>query len=466
MSNGYSLLELSIVLIVLSILTTTSFSIGTSYINSKRQEVTIEKMKVIQKSLDNYVNLYKSLPCPASPTSVNTDSNFGVGAIMSGTSGSDTRCIATGMLENNDDVGLGIAKETIAKGAIPVRTLDLPDEMMFDGWGRRFSYILESKFADPSIFEDIGGQGILHIWKENDLSKAAATSNAISIIMSHGRSGYGAWNRNGTLTKSLADNTNAFRRGSNANHLVNSSFAPKFSQVALHYSDTTNKDATVYDDIVIYRMRWQYGDVVPQTISDHLARVYMDPTLYSIHNVTTYAWEDAVPDSSNLTANNGECFPTGGATDYSVYSTIIGDDHACTGDTGYLHPVCIYFCRVLDNSGNIHGGVVSAYTGCRCAYDNLSGGINYSENYQILRGGAMLNRVTGSSALEKAVSIGPNLLLCRSISHSVVYAGYNRAAAGRHIIGYYNIADDVCRVYDHVLGLFANSTTDEFYHVP
>lgn len=190
---GFSLVEISIVLAVLSVILAGLLPVLVEQTRADAARITLDRLDAIEEALAAYVIEQGRLPCPADGTATLSDPGFGKQAEPPGLCG---RKIATRFSSGGDDPikrdGLRAnflnRKEEIAGGVVPTRTLGLPDEMGFDGWGRRFSYhvTLPATKALASGAIRIGdGQH-----QDND---NARTREALYVLLSHGPNGHGAF---------------------------------------------------------------------------------------------------------------------------------------------------------------------------------------------------------------------------------------------------------------------------------
>lgn len=247
--QGLSLIELSIVLVVIAIIIGSVLSVGTSSNEAARITQTKAKLDIIEQALAGYVALQGRLPCPATPSLALTHASFGVENISGGTD-----CLGAASSSN------------VHIGSVPVTTLQLPDEFAFDGWGRRFSYAVDIRFAmsSGSDFRGTAG-GAAEINVGTAVDSGDVTANAVYSIISHGSDGGGAWPRNGGTQR--ADSANAVE-AENSHQAGGNPFDVEF--VLLPRSSTFN-------DFVRYKMKYQLvrdaGGVVNDTVCDNAQTV-------------------------------------------------------------------------------------------------------------------------------------------------------------------------------------------------
>jgi prepilin-type N-terminal cleavage/methylation domain-containing protein len=188
--RGFSLIELSIVLVIIGSLLGITLGVMTRKSDADRIRITQERLNVIQHALSVYLIEQRAIPCPADATLAISHTNFGVES----TSGASCN-------ENRSDVGL-TAKST---GSVPTRTLQIPDYYAFDGWGRRITYVMVESChnatntgASPGFSNDTscgnnsgGVAATALILRDN--SGTVINNQIIALLISHGTNGHGAY---------------------------------------------------------------------------------------------------------------------------------------------------------------------------------------------------------------------------------------------------------------------------------
>ena len=127
--SAYTLVELSIVILILAVLMTGGLTITIGSFNKAKKISTQNKINEIYKSLGKFLLENKRLPCPASLELTKSDNSYGVE--YRNVSGCGT------------GVGSGVFKSTtnpnIFYGMIPAKTLNLPLSMSEDDFGSKIS---------------------------------------------------------------------------------------------------------------------------------------------------------------------------------------------------------------------------------------------------------------------------------------------------------------------------------------
>ncbi len=185
--SAFSLVELTIVLIIVALLST-GLMLGMSAQRNVSENLDAQhQLENIREALLGFALSKGRLPCPAPPTLANTDAGAGAEACP------------------------------LEHGVLPWITLGLPES---DPWGNRFSYFVSAGFtasltggALSSFTLDTNGTGEVK-------DSTAATSNVASelpaVVVSHGSNGAGAYQSSGAKipngTGDELENSNATNR--------------------------------------------------------------------------------------------------------------------------------------------------------------------------------------------------------------------------------------------------------------
>lgn len=231
-SRGFSLIELSIVLAVIGIMLALALPLGTAQMNVKKYGSTADKLDVIQDALNLHAKLNGGLPCPASKTSLPDTVDFGMATDC-------TAAAAPGTLET------GSSPSLVRVGAVPARTLNLPERMMFDAWGRRFTYAVTRAAVGSSL-----SAGVITVVDANGNGITTPPSSAAYVVFSSGAEGKGTHLRHGVATSAC---------GSSTKDSENCDNNTTFRDMALNNGAA---DAGFYDDV----LRWSTADTINDAI--------------------------------------------------------------------------------------------------------------------------------------------------------------------------------------------------------
>jgi prepilin-type N-terminal cleavage/methylation domain-containing protein len=247
--SGYTLIELSVVLVIISLLTAGGLTLGAGMVNQAAHIDTKKILDQIDQSLRDYYTVNGRLPCPAARDLAITDTNFG--REVNGGSCNSTGAI-TGTSYSND----------VRIGMIPVRALGLSDRAASDKYGNRILYAVTRQLTDASVFG--ASDGAVHVLPATG---AEILDDAAYFVWSAGKDHKGAplyttaatpTTCSGTaLDAENCDNDNIFRDAPFNNGEVVANFfddharwVPKFHLTAAEsHSDTlwaANGDANLY----------------------------------------------------------------------------------------------------------------------------------------------------------------------------------------------------------------------------
>ncbi len=285
--NGFSLIELSIVIAILTILVSGGLSLSYTQDYQQKYATTIKNMKLIEDALTIYVAMNGRLPCPASPSQLNLNYTFGKGKIIAGSSGNPQSCDST--TSNINIFTADLAGDTLYYGAAPVTSLGLADEVIYDGWGNRIGYVVQKTFSNSSSTNTSCGSGfspqVNHSSNTYFCFRAQASSyldnsipnlriidingnvisfNPVYVIISHGENGYGAFTKAADVD---LDNTgingpntdrNAMPPSTNYYELMNLNCNPSTGTCTnngLNNTFVQNSPTATFDDIVMFKTR-------------------------------------------------------------------------------------------------------------------------------------------------------------------------------------------------------------------
>lgn len=126
-NKGFTLLELSIVLLIMGFLTTTSITMTKGFINYQKHKDTKERIQTINFAINSYILENKKLPCPTSISKNYKNENA------------------------TEDCSLS-EKNGFLIGAIPADTLNIKKDMLADAWGDKLVYIVSADLIDSDFF--------------------------------------------------------------------------------------------------------------------------------------------------------------------------------------------------------------------------------------------------------------------------------------------------------------------------
>ncbi len=171
--NGFSLLELSISLIVISIVTTAVLALIPVIYKMRDARLTAERLKVLDNAIKAYILKHEKLPLPADIKLTPSHTKFG----REVSSTSDLKTI----------------KNTIYVGTVPVFDLGLSSQYITDGYGNKFVYMVHKGCTANKIVSSNCGTSSDDLIKIKFNCDAPVLENVTYAIISNGVNGYGAY---------------------------------------------------------------------------------------------------------------------------------------------------------------------------------------------------------------------------------------------------------------------------------
>ncbi len=243
-SRGFTLLEMSIVLLVLSLMLGGLLAVMTQETRRSKAEELKQKMDAIEYALVSYSKRSDTqrLPCPANPKLALDHADFGYAANPGCTTGSGSRAIPAELRD-----------ASAAGGTVPVRTLGLPDDYAFDPWGNKFTYLVALNITATDVLKSAPvTDNSLPFGVRVFPTNHTGISESYAALISHGANGAGAFNRSG-VRKSFAT-SNTFEEancGCTGGTVDNFSSTIYFGAFEGQENDETNQ----FDDIVRFYQR-------------------------------------------------------------------------------------------------------------------------------------------------------------------------------------------------------------------
>lgn len=223
--RGISLIEMAVFIVIIGFLIISASRIYLVQVRYEAETVTTERLQTIKAAMEDYIARNKRMPCIASRIAPIDDENFGIEQQF-GAPDWDPGCDNEDPSDwekfiapsDNSSALFFIAQfRSVRIGAVPVRTLGLSDEMMFDGWGNRLVYAMVPKMLSSYGWDDylfpveynesgaVIGTGVVNLLKiedadGNDLTNIDAGEGVVWLVLAPGEDGRGAYGRNGGNT--------------------------------------------------------------------------------------------------------------------------------------------------------------------------------------------------------------------------------------------------------------------------
>jgi prepilin-type N-terminal cleavage/methylation domain-containing protein len=365
--NGFSLIELAVVMLVVSVMSASALNLVSDSTSSQKVVSTKDKLNHITKAIQVYINKNNMLPCPAQSDLGFNEASFG----KSVTTSSGTVCVTSSTYAQTDASTTNL---NIVAGSVPVLTLGLPADYMFDEWKRRISYVVDqdmitsANWIDLSIRPNIrimkgksGGSKVDAMFRsptESELSTNLAycydtgSNQSISgyttqipicaafALVSHGPNGHRAMNAKGNDWRA------ALKKGTDEeeNTSYSISLGEAFDNVFYDLDLELKNNSNYFDDIITYRSKYQLRGYNARELNyDCITAGYDGPA----------SGADDVNDCYFICSDNAETTSYGSVT-YSNSPETAPDTSTCT-----------FNCSIMDS--NCTGGFVTDESQCSCS---------------------------------------------------------------------------------------------------
>lgn len=244
-----------------------------SYQKQQKYKITKFRMAAIQKAIDEFLEINGRLPCVARLDRGPDQPNFGFEAVNVTAGATTCRFAIPGTILYNPNIAgpsVGGPNNTlwVRTGSVPVRSLNLPDEYILDGWGSRFTYVVserESSESAPGVSMYVENAGSINVVDSNGNSvidqsnpKFAGFNNfAEYVLISHGEDRKGAVAlSNNSMPPSTIVNCPTIAAETQAENCRNTTANPN-----IVVSDVISDGD--YDDIVVYKAGANLNKTLP-----------------------------------------------------------------------------------------------------------------------------------------------------------------------------------------------------------
>lgn len=296
--KGFSLVELAIVILVISILISGVMSVSIGASDGAKIKATKDKLDEIYRAMGNYLRVNGRLPCPAPITAIKGSVDYG-----------KDLAVGTGdCLDNGAGAVSGIyysSANNLVYGMVPVQNLKLKNDMAQDEFGSKIGYIVDKRLtgfnenASSNDFNNAPFNSVISI-NQNGLETVTVTQDAVFVLISYGKNKSGAFD-----IKSATQNIQAVDSDESQNDDVT---ATNFDNLFVSAADKSD----VFDDIVFFKTK---KNLIVDFNVYHLVHCpYVDTDLIYVDDLGTKAqWPDTK--YGQVAVANNACSVT--ASDYN-----------------------------------------------------------------------------------------------------------------------------------------------------
>ncbi len=203
-SQGFSLIELSIILTIFAILLTSLFNVDASGHEREKLEQTHFMLDVAEQSLQDYFQTYGFLPCPSRLDTALDSAAFGISTDC-------TTVLGTDRGDATDEYAIRV-------GGLPVKELGLAPRYSHDGWDNHITYVIirELGYNTPPT-DGYDAYAPAQATDYFTLTDQSVTPNEVHgddaanvigfVLISHGADKHGAFSTSGQLSLACSATT-------------------------------------------------------------------------------------------------------------------------------------------------------------------------------------------------------------------------------------------------------------------
>lgn len=219
-AEGFTLVELAIVLVIVGVLMGSFIGSLTSRIEKTQYDETRKELNDIKAALIAYAFTFGVLPCPDDPTDIDSD------GLSDGNGEKEATCTGA------DEAG-SLPWVTLGMGAM-------------DSWGNRYEYWVKSDFSNTATPFDLttSANGEIKTRSNDGTATPLLANNIVAVIYSRGKNGLGAVGVDGSFKSPIPVT-------GHIDELKNQDGDGVFVSRPPTYGDDTT-DVGTFDDIVIW----------------------------------------------------------------------------------------------------------------------------------------------------------------------------------------------------------------------
>lgn len=237
--DGFSLVELAILLLIFGGLAAASTMLGSKWIEGEEVQTTKKNLQTLEQAIDAYARTNQRLPCPAPEGLASDHADYG-----RDTSTPNGLC-STATLTSGEAV----------KGVVPFKTLGIGKALAHDPWGNRYVYYVDRRITkeDSMSKEYPVNNTVIGDIVIEDLGGGQRTNKAVYALVSMGKHDHGAMSREGVAqTRSGSSSKEQENADVNA---AGASTSP--DKVLVQGLSSEMSDGSEFDDVVSYKLRSQ-----------------------------------------------------------------------------------------------------------------------------------------------------------------------------------------------------------------
>jgi type II secretory pathway pseudopilin PulG len=156
MNRGFTLLQTCIIITVVGLMAAGALATFRHWIKSSYIDLTDNRQEQVVAAIEGFYTLNGAFPCPADPNLPPTSPNYGVSINVSlptypfGKCDTDTDAVVGGTQRSP---GPAAGPTVVRIGAVPARTLGLPDDYMLDASQNKVIYVVTEALTKGANFQ-------------------------------------------------------------------------------------------------------------------------------------------------------------------------------------------------------------------------------------------------------------------------------------------------------------------------
>lgn len=235
--RGISLIAMALLVVAIGLIMAGAARLYTVWDKQRVITVTDDRMADIQTALQEFFVMNGRYPCPAPLNAALDTPTFGIEVSNDCTAGP-----APGTFRASGRNG-----EMVRTGAVPVRTLNLPDIYSSDGYRQRYIYAVTEAYANQNALITAEDRSAITIEDANGNNSTGSPGNVVQIVYSMGWDPNGAFSSQGVLLQPCNPNgvsgencdfdndavfVNTVNKSANQNNLIATKISYAASRVA------------------------------------------------------------------------------------------------------------------------------------------------------------------------------------------------------------------------------------------
>lgn len=175
---GFSLLELSIVLVIIALMVGFGLEIGLSTLKTSEINVTKQRLAQVKEAIELYQANNGRFPCPAPLNAIPGAAAFGI----------EDNCANPPAAGLADVAGGDGTASAVRVGMLPIKNLNLPEDYAKDAWNNKILYAVTKSLAVPAY----AGNGNVQVEDSSGNLVTVLPERAAWFSASHGPNQEGA----------------------------------------------------------------------------------------------------------------------------------------------------------------------------------------------------------------------------------------------------------------------------------